>query len=125
MYPTARFAGNNPDRQSIGLPGHCERCAEKGHVLAHPNLGCGDVQCNSRHDEASPGRDQQTSTREQMVEKAARDALYAYADAVQENEAATYWTADNIAADVREWADEHHCATLASEGTADQQQGSN
>lgn len=48
-YPTHDFAGSNSDRQSIGLPGHCERCAEVGHVKAHRNLGCGDVECNKDH----------------------------------------------------------------------------
>lgn len=47
--PTARFPGTNPDRQSVGKPGHCENCAEHGHVKAHPNLGCGDVGCYSAH----------------------------------------------------------------------------
>lgn len=48
-YPTARYAGSNSERQSVGLPGHCERCAEHGHVEAHPNYGCGDVGCSSAH----------------------------------------------------------------------------
>ncbi len=39
------FTGTNPERQSIGLPGHCDRCAEVGHVKAHPDLSCGDVGC--------------------------------------------------------------------------------
>lgn len=47
--PTHRFAGSSSARQSIGDPGHCERCAEVGHVKAHPDLGCGDVGCDSGH----------------------------------------------------------------------------
>lgn len=51
--PTAMFAGSNPARQSVGLPGHCEDCAQVGHVKAHPELGCTDVGCYSHHDEPS------------------------------------------------------------------------
>lgn len=47
---THRFAGSNTDRQSVGLPGHCDRCARVGHVLAHPTMGCGDVGCYHGHD---------------------------------------------------------------------------
>lgn len=47
--PTHEFAGSNSDRQCVGLPGHCEDCAQTGHVAAHPDLGCGDVGCNSDH----------------------------------------------------------------------------
>lgn len=54
MGPTANFAGSNSERQSVGLPGHCVRCAEHGHVAAHPDLGCGDVGCTSMHDEPAP-----------------------------------------------------------------------
>ncbi len=43
------FVGSSSARQSIGLPGHCDPCAESGHVRAHPNLGCGDVGCTSTH----------------------------------------------------------------------------
>jgi hypothetical protein len=46
---TARFAGTNSERQSVGDPGHCERCAQAGHVQAHPDLGCGDVGCEQAH----------------------------------------------------------------------------
>lgn len=54
MGPTAAFAGSNSERQSVGLPGHCVACAEHGHVMAHPDLGCGDVGCTSLHDEPAP-----------------------------------------------------------------------
>lgn len=43
------FSGSNPDRQSVGDPGHCEDCCSLGHVVAHPELGCGDVGCNVDH----------------------------------------------------------------------------
>lgn len=49
--PTHGYPGTNPVRQSVGKPGHCEPCAEHGHVAAHPDLGCGDVGCTSHHDE--------------------------------------------------------------------------
>lgn len=48
-YPTHPLAGSAKERQEIGRPGHCERCAEVGHVKAHRNLGCGDVGCTSAH----------------------------------------------------------------------------
>jgi hypothetical protein len=41
--------GQNTERQSVGLPGHCDRCAEVGHVAAHPDLGCADVGCTQSH----------------------------------------------------------------------------
>lgn len=47
----SRYCGNNPDRQSVGDPGHCEDCCSVGHIVAHPDLGCGDVQCYSDHDD--------------------------------------------------------------------------
>jgi hypothetical protein len=46
---THNFAGTDSGRQSIGLPGHCSDCAERGHVAAHPKYGCGDVGCSKRH----------------------------------------------------------------------------
>lgn len=46
---THRYCGSNTKRQSIGLPGHCERCAKVGHVKAHPRLGCADVGCTQAH----------------------------------------------------------------------------
>ncbi len=54
-YPPAPFdAGQNSDRQSVGQPGHCSVCAVLGHVVAHPERGCGNVQCNSDHE--APGQ---------------------------------------------------------------------
>ncbi len=56
--PTHRYAGSSKDRQEVGLPGHCEPCAQVGHVKAHKHLGCGDVGCNSAHgpdEEAAAG----------------------------------------------------------------------
>lgn len=47
--PTHPYAGSNSARQSVGDPGHCERCARYGHVAAHRNLGCGDVGCTRGH----------------------------------------------------------------------------
>lgn len=54
MRRTNAFAGSDEARQSIGLPGHCGDCAEKGHVAAHPDLGCGDVGCDRDHGDAEP-----------------------------------------------------------------------
>lgn len=48
------YTGSSSERQSVGLPGHCDRCAALGHVKAHPNLGCTDVGCYSAHDEPAP-----------------------------------------------------------------------
>lgn len=47
--PTHDFAGSSKARQEVGKPGHCEPCAEHGHVAAHPDLGCGDVGCTRAH----------------------------------------------------------------------------
>lgn len=44
------YAGRSSQRQSVGLPGHCERCAKVGHERAHPKLGCADVGCDYSHD---------------------------------------------------------------------------
>jgi hypothetical protein len=46
---THSYAGTNADRQSVGAPGHCERCSEVGHEDAHENLGCADVGCDEAH----------------------------------------------------------------------------
>lgn len=48
-YPTHRLAGSSGKRQSVGKPGHCERCAKVWHVKAHPRLGCADVGCTVAH----------------------------------------------------------------------------
>ena len=48
---THPYAGQSKERAEIGLPGHCERCAEVGHVKAHRSLGCGDVGCMKGHAE--------------------------------------------------------------------------
>lgn len=47
--PTHPHAGSDAKRASVGLPGHCEPCAVVGHVVAHPDHGCGDVGCNVEH----------------------------------------------------------------------------
>ena len=47
--PTHNYAGRDSERASIGLPGHCDVCAVVGHVVAHPDYACGDVQCNADH----------------------------------------------------------------------------
>lgn len=44
------MTGRDSARQSVGLPGHCDRCAEVGHVRAHPKLGCADVGCDQSHE---------------------------------------------------------------------------
>lgn len=49
--PSPVHTGSDPERGSVGLPGHCEDCAAVGHVAAHPDLGCGDVGCTAAHDE--------------------------------------------------------------------------
>lgn len=46
---TSGWSGSNPERESVGDPGHCEVCAQYGHVAAHPDHGCGDVGCHSSH----------------------------------------------------------------------------
>lgn len=53
-YPTHRYAGSCKERAQIGKPGHCEPCAEHGHVVAHPDLGCSDVGCDLAHDDEAP-----------------------------------------------------------------------
>ena len=49
--PTHRYSGRNHDRASVGDPGHCDYCAVLGHVEAHPDFGCGDVECSRAHGE--------------------------------------------------------------------------
>lgn len=44
------LSGSNVERQQVGDPGHCEDCCSVGHVVAHPDLGCGDVGCYRTHD---------------------------------------------------------------------------
>lgn len=53
-YPTHPYAGSCKERAEIGKPGHCEQCAEHGHVVAHPDLGCSDVGCGKAHDDEAP-----------------------------------------------------------------------
>lgn len=48
------YCGTNPDRQSVGEPGHCEDCCSVGHIVAHPHLGCGDVGCYQDHVDSEP-----------------------------------------------------------------------
>lgn len=52
--PTHPFPGSDSGRQSVGDPGHCETCAEFGHVAAHLVLGCGDVGCSRPHGPDDP-----------------------------------------------------------------------
>ena len=47
--PTHPRAGADSERAYIGLPGHCDYCAIAGHVVAHPDYGCGDVRCHASH----------------------------------------------------------------------------
>ena len=47
--PTNNYSGNNSERAGRGDPGHCEACAVVGHVVAHPDFGCADVQCYLDH----------------------------------------------------------------------------
>jgi hypothetical protein len=47
--PTHPHAGMDSERAYVGKPGHCEACATVGHVVAHPDFGCGDVHCNIDH----------------------------------------------------------------------------
>lgn len=53
IWPDPRrcYVGSNKERQAVGRPGHCERCATLGHIEAHPELGCADVGCNHSHEE--------------------------------------------------------------------------
>jgi hypothetical protein len=65
--PTHRYCGSDSERQSVGDPGHCEECAEYGHVLAHPDLGCGDVGCYSAH-----GPEDEEASNQALLELAER-----------------------------------------------------
>lgn len=51
---THPHAGTSKAQQEAGDPGHCDPCAEVGHVEAHPSLGCGDVGCDKPHEPAPP-----------------------------------------------------------------------
>jgi hypothetical protein len=61
---THPYPGSSPGHDR---PGHCDRCAEIGHVRAHPSLGCGDVGCEEHHpvglacDSVGPARRQERS----------------------------------------------------------------
>ena len=50
------LCGSNSERQSVGDPGHCEDCCSVGHVVAHPDLGCGDVGCYRTHGDEEADR---------------------------------------------------------------------
>lgn len=77
------FVGSNSERQSVGLPGHCDACAERGHVDAHPDLGCSDVGCTSVHPE--PVEEAPTVPVAPMV------ALISYADTPPETLTSLGW----------------------------------
>lgn len=47
--PTHPYAGTDKIRAERGDPGHCWVCAIVGHVVAHPDRGCGDVSCDRDH----------------------------------------------------------------------------
>lgn len=64
MPETHRYAGMNPQRAGVGLPGHCAYCAIVGHIVAHPDYGCSDVHCDTRHpEEAAPSQYQAPTLR--------------------------------------------------------------
>lgn len=50
MSTSTSHQGTNQDRQSEGLPGHCDACEQYGHIAAHPELGCSDVGCSESHE---------------------------------------------------------------------------
>lgn len=59
----ATFTGSSSQRQAVGLPGHCDDCAARGHLESHPDLGCSDVGCDSSHpEEAGDTVSQSTGT---------------------------------------------------------------
>ncbi|MET8006245.1 hypothetical protein [Nonomuraea glycinis] len=51
---THPYAGTDKTRQETGAPGHCDDCAARGHIAAHPDLGCGDVGCDKHHPDENP-----------------------------------------------------------------------
>lgn len=48
------YCGASGERQGVGDPGHCEDCCAVGHLIAHPDYGCGDVMCTRTHGEDCP-----------------------------------------------------------------------
>jgi hypothetical protein len=46
---THTYAGSDSERAAVGSPGHCSESSDVGHVVAHPELGCGDVGCDKVH----------------------------------------------------------------------------
>lgn len=50
------LCGSDTARQEVGDPGHCEDCCSVGHVVAHPDLGCGDVGCYRTHGDPMSGQ---------------------------------------------------------------------
>lgn len=79
----ARYAGSDPERQSVGDPGHCEDCVSVGHALAHPDFGCADVGCYESHEPVDPGDDLDRAIRDRIsllrgrrvLDKAIRDRI--------------------------------------------------
>lgn len=62
--------GSDHERQSNGLPGHCENCTDRGHVATHPELGCSDVGCTSSHEDADDQRQKLDTWTEEVVAEA-------------------------------------------------------
>ncbi len=62
------LCGSNTARQEVGDPGHCEDCCSVGHVVAHPDLGCGDVGCYRSHGAELPSAATQTAEQAQPEE---------------------------------------------------------
>lgn len=61
-----QFCGSNPERQLVGDSGHCEDCVSVGHIVAHPELGCGDVGCTRDHPEPGDGSAGRPITHDQI-----------------------------------------------------------
>lgn len=61
-----QYCGSNAERQSVGDPGHCEDCVSVGHLVAHPELGCGDVGCTKDHPEPGDGSAERPVTLDQI-----------------------------------------------------------